>query len=137
MKRLFCLLDLFTVINLAITNTYFKKHDTHFIISKSFSSTTKLNYILTKRSALKLVSDVKLIKEYLTQHKLIIFDKIFVNRKVNPTANKPKLSSYKLKSRFVCHNYAKFFSEKLHQSTHLSTAENTPDWSDIEYIKYG
>ena len=67
MERLFCLLDLCTVINLAITNTYLKKQDTQLRRSKSVSFTAKFHYILTKRSALKLVSDVKLIKEDITQ----------------------------------------------------------------------
>ena len=67
------LLDLWTAVN-----TYFKIRDTQLITSKSSSSTAHLDYILTKRSALRSVRDVKVIQheECITQHKHLICNKI-------------------------------------------------------------
>ena len=69
----FCFLDLCTAVN-----TSFKTRDTQLISSKSSSSAAQLDYILTKRSALRSVRDVKVIQheECITQHKHLIRNKI-------------------------------------------------------------
>ena len=52
----------------------FFKHEKQLITSKSSSSTAQLDYLLTKRSALRSVRDVKVIQheECITQHKHLI-----------------------------------------------------------------
>ena len=68
------ILDLCTTANLAVTNTYFMKPDSHLVTYRSGNSCTQVDYILTRRSDLKQVQDVKIIgnEECVTQHKLLV-----------------------------------------------------------------
>ena len=52
------ILDLCTAANLAITNTYFMKPDSHLVTYRSGNSCTQVDYILTRRSDLKQVQNV-------------------------------------------------------------------------------
>ena len=67
------ILDLFAGANLAITNTYFMKPDSHIVTYRSGNSCTQVDYILTRCSDLKQVQNVKMIgdEECVTQHKLL------------------------------------------------------------------
>ena len=67
------ILDLCAAANLAITNTYFMKPDSHLVTYRSGNSCTQLDYILTRFSDLKQVQNVKVIgdEECVNQHKLL------------------------------------------------------------------
>ena len=95
----FCLLHFCPAVNLAITNTYFKKQQTQSITWKSSSSTTQTDYILIKRSALISVKDVKVIRseEHITQHKFFTCNIIIAYGVVKCIAANPKLHIYKVK----------------------------------------
>ena len=58
----------------AITNTYFTKPDSYLVTYRSGNSCTQVDYILTKRSDLKQVQNVKGIgdEKCVAQHKLLV-----------------------------------------------------------------
>ena len=62
--------DLCAAANLAITNTYFMKSDSHLVTYKSGKLCTQVDYILTRHSDLKQFQNVKMIgdEECVTQH---------------------------------------------------------------------
>ena len=68
------ILDLCEVANLAITNAYFMKPDSHLITYRSGNSCVQVDYILTRCSDLKQVQNVKMIgnEECVTQHEILI-----------------------------------------------------------------
>ena len=67
------ILDLCAAANLA-TSTYFMKPNNHLVTYRSRNSCTQVDYILTRRSDLKEVQNVKVIgdEECVTQHKLLV-----------------------------------------------------------------
>ena len=70
------ILDLCTAADLAITNTYFTKAESHLVNYHFGSSCTQVDYILTRGSYLKQVQNVKIIgnEECVTQHKLLVHE---------------------------------------------------------------
>ena len=70
------ILDFCTATNLAITNTFFVKPNSHLITYHSGCHFTQVDYILTKRCDLKYVQNVKAVgdEECATQHKLLVCD---------------------------------------------------------------
>ena len=67
------ILHLCAAANLAITNTYFIKLDSHLVTYRFGNSCTQVDYILTRRSNLKQIQNVKVIgdEKCVTQHKLL------------------------------------------------------------------
>ena len=69
------ILDLCTVANLVITDTFFMKPDSHLVTYQSGNSCTQVDYILIRRSDLKQIQNVKVIEdeERVNQHKLRVY----------------------------------------------------------------
>ena len=70
------ILEFATANNLVVTNSFFKKRESHLVTYRSGLSATQIDYILMRKSDLKLVKNVKCIsgEECAPQHKLLISD---------------------------------------------------------------
>ena len=82
------ILDLCSATDLLVTNTFFDKNQNNLITYSSGDNNSQIDYILVKRSFLKHVCNVKVIRneECVTQHKLLVAD-----IKVNGSSPKPRI----------------------------------------------
>ena len=114
------ILDLCTTVNLTIT--YFIKPDSHLVTYHSGNSCTQVEYILTRRSDLKQVQNVKAIRdeECVTQHKLFVcqIDLRTQIRKQQQPLSKERI--WKLQKPEVQEKYKKVVDESINSSILLS-----------------
>ena len=70
------ILEFETTNNLVVTNSYFRKQESHFITYRSGSGRRQIDYILMRKRDFKLVKNVKVVpnEEFVSQHKLLIAD---------------------------------------------------------------
>ena len=68
------ILDLCAATDLAVTNTFLRKRNSQQVTYNSGGWATQVDYILVRRTQLKLVKNAKVIKneEYTSQHKLLV-----------------------------------------------------------------
>ena len=94
------LLDLCVALDLAVVNTFFEKAASRLITYKSGSASTQIDYMLVRRSDLRLVRDSKVIgsEECISQHKLLISDFNIVKGAQLKKILAPRLRIWKLKS---------------------------------------
>ena len=93
------ILEFATACDLVVTNSFFKKRESHLITYTSGNGKTQIDYIITRRRDLKLVKDVKAIpnEECVSQHKLLVAD---TSLSVHPPKRRkfvPKCRIWKLK----------------------------------------
>ena len=79
--------DLCAAADLVVTNTHFTKSDSRLVTYRSGNSCSQIDYILVRRTDLKLVWDVKVIgsEECVSQHKLLVSD-----LELNVSVSKPR-----------------------------------------------
>ena len=70
------ILEFATANNLVVTNSYFRKQESHLITYSSGSGRSQIDYILVRKRDFKLVKNVKVVpnEECVSQHKLLIAD---------------------------------------------------------------
>ena len=68
------ILDICTATDLAVTNTFFRKRKSQLVTYNSGGCTTQVDYILVRRTDLKLFKKAKVIEneECISQHKLLV-----------------------------------------------------------------
>ena len=85
--------------NLVVGNSCFTKKDSHLITYQSGGNSSQIDYVLVRKSDLKLVRDIKVIpgEEVLTQHRMLVSDMIWKFTKPKKKIFTPKLRTWKLK----------------------------------------
>ena len=132
------ILDLCTAANLAITNTYFMKPDSHLVTYQSDNSCTQADYILTRHSDLKQVPNVKVIgdEECVTQHKLLVCQINLGTQTRKQHKPPPKRRIWKLRKPDFQEKYKKAVEESINSSTLLSDPVSEADvesiWTEIK-----
>ena len=132
------ILDLCTTANLAVTNTYFMKPDSHLVTYRSGNSCTQVDYIVTRRSNLKQVQNVKVIgnEEYVTQHKLLVCEMILRTQIRKQHKPPPKGRFLKLRKPEVQEKYKKAVEASINSLTLLSDPDSEADvesiWTEIK-----
>ena len=127
------ILDLFAAAYLAITNTYFMKLDSHLVTYRFGNSCTQVDYVLTRRSDLKQVQNVKVIadEKCVTQHKLLVCQihlRTQIRKQHKPP---PKRCIWKLCRPKVQGEYKKAVEESINSSTLLSDPDAEADVESI------
>ena len=127
------ILDLCTTANLAVTNTYFMKPDSHLVTYRSGNSCTQVDYIVTRRSDLKQVQDVKVIgnEECVTQHKLLVCE-MTLRTQIRKQHKLPlKRRIWKLRKPEVQEKYKKAVEASINSLTLLSDPDSEADVESI------
>jgi hypothetical protein len=126
------ILDLCIGANLAVTNTFFKKRDSHLITYSSGGCSTQVDYILTRKNHLKMIQDTKVIRneECIPQHKLLV-----AVCKIHKTLDKPYLQTPKLKVWKLCdletqRQYQSYIEEQYTNDTIPSNVEDA--WNKLK-----
>ena len=112
------ILDLCAATSLSITNTFFKKPDSHTITYRSGDTRTQVDYILTRQSNLKHVLNVKVIgsEECVTQHKLLVCDLKIRSQHNMPRKLPPRRRMWRLKQVDVQDSYRNKVRELLNSN---------------------
>ena len=105
------ILDLCTATDLAVTNAFFRKKNSQLATYNSGRCTTQADYIMVRRTDLKLVKNAKVIrdKECTLQHKLVV-----AVLKIETSSEKPNVISAKRKLWRLCEPEVKVKYQKLH-----------------------
>ena len=129
------ILDFCTATNLAITNTFFVKPNSHLITYHSGCHFTQVDYILTKLCDLKYVQNVKVIgdEECVTQHKLLVCDLHLKTRLPTQHKPQPKRCIWKLRKPEIQEKYKMTVKEAIHSSSNLQSSATSVEsmWNDI------
>ena len=129
------ILDFCTATNLAITNTFFVKPNSHLITYHSGCHFTQVDYILTKRCDLKYAQNVKVIgdEECVTQHKLLVCDLHLKTRLPSQHKPQPKRRIWKLRNSEIQEKYKMTVEEAIHSSSNLQSSATSVEsmWNDI------
>ena len=123
------ILEFATACDLVVTNSFFKKRESHLITYTSGNGKTQIDYIITRRRDLKLVKDVKAIpnEECVSQHKLLVAD---TSLSVHPPKRRkfvPKCRIWKLKRP----EYRQKFEDRVAQelgNTNLQEQNSDSSW---------
>ena len=123
------ILDLCIAVNLAITNTYFMKPDSHLVTYRSGNSCTQVDYNLTRRSDLKQVQNVKVNRNEgcVTQHELVVCEINLRTQIRKQHKHPPKRRIWKLRKPDVQEKYKKAVEESINSSTLLSDPDSEAD----------
>uniref|UniRef100_A0A8D8SH78 Craniofacial development protein 2 n=2 Tax=Cacopsylla melanoneura TaxID=428564 RepID=A0A8D8SH78_9HEMI len=92
--------DFAVAADLAILNTFFQKHDNHYLTYRSGGRTSQIDFLLCRRQHLKEVSNCKVIygEAVVAQHKLLVIDCVIESEKSNTKKEAmPKIKWWKLK----------------------------------------
>ena len=119
--------------NLAITNIYFMKPDSHLITSQSSNSCDQFDYTLTRRSNLNLVQNVKVIgdEKCVTWYKLL-FCQINLGTPIRKQHKPPpKRCTWKLRKPKFQEKHKKAVEESINSSTLLSDPDSEEDVESI------
>ena len=108
------ILDLCSATDMAVTNTFFDKNQNKLITYSSGENKSQIDYILVKRSFLKYVRDVKIIRneECVTQHKLLVADITIIGRSPKPRTVPPRRKVWKLRDPNVRKEYETFVNAR-------------------------
>jgi hypothetical protein len=120
--------------DLAITNTFFKKRDSHLITYYSGGRTSQIDYWMVRRRDLKMVTNTKVIPYNSTapQHRLLVLDaKVCLDRTIGrPTTNIERIKWWKLPE------YRTGLKAALGTIAPNPTSTVNEDWNDLtEHIK--
>ena len=98
-----CILDLGDMFDLAICNTFFVKPENHLVTYESGGNKSQIDYVLVRRSDLKLVKNVKAIpnEECVKQHSLVVTDYAIKKKQRITRPFVPRLKIWKLRERNV------------------------------------
>ena len=120
-------------VNLAITNTYFMKPDSHLVTYRSGNSCTQVDYNLTRRSDLKQVQNVKVNRNEgcVTQHELVVCEINLRTQIRKQHKHPPKRRIWKLRKPDVQEKYKKAVEESINSSTLLSDPDSEADVESI------
>ena len=114
------------------------KPNSHLVTYLSGNSCTQVDYILTRRSDLKQVQNVKVIggEECVTQHKLLVCQTYLRTQIRKQHKPPPKRSIWKLQKPEVQEKYKKVVEENINSSTLLSNPDSEADvesiWTEIK-----
>ena len=109
------ILDFAVANEFVIGNTFFAKRDSHLITYQSGNAKTQIDFILLRKSNLKMAEDIKVIpsEECVPQHKLLICDlQLKIPKSRRPTFT-PKLRTWKLKDPILQEEFQRIFTSKL------------------------
>ena len=131
------ILDLCTTANLPVTKAYFMKPDSHLVTYRSGHSCTQVDYIVTRRSDLKQVQNLKVIgnEECVTQHKLLVCEinlRTQIRKQHKPP---PKRRIWKLRKSEVQEKYKKAVEASINSLTLLSDPDSEADVSKSIWIE--
>ena len=126
------ILDLCTAADLAVTNTFFTKSDSRLITYHSGTAQSQVDYILVRRSELKMVRDTKVIgsEECITQHKLLVCDLELQTTMSKSHPFTPKRRVWKLKTPEVQVEYEKLVKEAVQTSGTPAGVDDT--WMKVK-----
>ena len=133
------ILDLCTVANLVITDTFFMKPDSHLVTYQSGNSCTQVDYILIRRSDLKQIQNVKVIEdeERVNQHKLRVYQINLRTQSRKQLSLPRKKRIWKLWKPEAQEKYKKAVKGSINSSTFLSDPDSEVDaesiWTEIKY----
>ena len=116
------ILDFCTATNLATTNTFFVKPNSHLITYHSGCHFTQVDYILTKQT-----------EECVTQHKLLVCDLYLKTRLPSQHKPQPKRCIWKLRNPEIQEKYKMTVEEAIHSSSNLQSSATSVEsmWNDI------
>ena len=125
------ILDLCAATDLAVTNTFFRKRNSQLVTYNSGECAAQIDYILVRRTELKLVKNDKVItnEDCIPQHKLLV-----AVLKIQTPSEKPYFIAAKQKLWRLCESkiqaeYQNFIKEHCADVT-LRCVENA--WSNLK-----
>ena len=126
------ILDLCVSLDLAVVNTFFTKSDSRLVTFKSGGNVSQVDYIMVRRSSMKMMRDAKVIggEECVTQHKLLVADLALKTSLMKPRVFPPKRRLWKLTRPDVLAEYTGLVNTAIDSAQVLPGVENS--WSVIK-----
>ena len=120
--------------NLVVGNSCFTKKDSHLITYQSGGNSSQIDYVLVRKSDLKLMRDIKVIpgEEVLTQHRMLVSDMIWKFTKPEKKIFTPKLRTWKLKDKDIVRKFQDEFNNLLEKDEDLAPESVESKWN---YLK--
>ena len=128
------ILEFAVVHNLVTGNSCFTKKDSYLITYQSGGNSSQIDYVLVRKSDLKLVRDIKVIpgEEVLTQHRMLLSDMIWKFTKPKKKIFTPKLRTWKLKDKDIVCKFQDELNNLLEKDEDLAPESVESKWN---YLK--
>ena len=126
------ILDMCAAADLVITNTFFCKSDSRLVTYRSGANQSQVDFILTRKSDLKLVQNANVIasEECVTQHKLLVCDLALRTTIHKPRPNPPKRRLWKLNRPEILEEFKNHVSESVSSFAYPSDVNES--WIELK-----
>ena len=126
------ILDMCVAADLAITNTFFSKSDSRLITYRSGANYSQIDYILTRKSDLRLVQNVNVIagEECVTQHKLLVSVLAMRTAIRKPRPIPPKRRLWKLNRPEILEEFKRHVSDSI--GSFVYPPDVNKSWNEVK-----